>query len=95
LRGLLTLALGSAALALAACGSTTIDSGKVEQLVRDSAAAPKPERVQCPAGVQARKGEVFRCRLFYARGKQATLTVHIENDNGRVSFAPSDLSAGG
>ena len=89
------LALGPAALALTACGTTTIDSGKVEQLVRDSAASPKPERVQCPDGVPAHKGDVFRCRLFYARGKQATLTVHIQDDGGRVSFAPSDLHAGG
>jgi hypothetical protein len=94
LRRLLTLAVGSAVLPLAACGTTTIDSGKVEQLVRDNVAAPKPARVDCPDGVKARKGEVFYCKLDYPGRKPATLTVHIESDDGRVSFRPSDLKPG-
>ena len=94
LRGLLTLALGSAALAVAACGSTKIDSGKVEQLIRENAGQPTPERIVCPDGVEARKGDVLRCRLFYARGREATVTVHIEDGDGHVSFQPGDLKPG-
>ena len=95
MRRLLTLAVGSAALPLVACGTTTIDSGKVEQLVRDNVASPKPTRVDCPDGVEAKEGEVFYCKLEFPGRKPATLTVHIDSDEGRVSFQPSDLKPGG
>jgi hypothetical protein len=84
-----------AALPLAACGTTEIDSGKVEKLVLDNVAAPKPTRVDCPDGVTARKGEVFYCKLEYPGRGPARLTVHIDSDEGRVSFKPGDLAPGG
>ena len=82
------------ALALSACGTKTIDSGKVEKLIRDDVAPPKPTRIDCPDDVKAKKGRTFDCKLEYPGRRPATLTVHILGDDGRVSFDPSDLSGG-
>ena len=39
-----------------------------------------------------KEGETFECKLSYDHGvPPATVTVHIENDDGRVSFGPSDF----
>lgn len=79
---------------LAACGDTEIDSGKVEGLIRENVAEPKPRKVECPDGVKAEKGKTFECKLDYPGGKPATVTVHIDNEDGRVRFGPEDLRTG-
>jgi hypothetical protein len=82
------------ALTLSACGTTTIDSGKVEKLIRDSLAAPKPDRVKCPSDVKAEKGKTFTCTAEYAGRTPATVTVHIDDGDGRVHIGPGDLKPG-
>jgi hypothetical protein len=90
-----TLAVATAfVLLLSACGETKIDSGKVENLIEDSLAPPKPDRVSCPEDVKAEKGKTFVCRLEYPGRAPARLTVHIEDDEGRVRFDQSDLAPG-
>ena len=84
----------AAALVLAGCGGTTIDSGKVEKLIGDNLAGPRPDRVDCPSGVDADKGSTFECKIEYAGRTPATVTIHIEDEDGRVSFGPADLRPG-
>ena len=79
------------ALALAACGGTEIDAGKAESLIKDNV-RPQPKTVDCPEGVKAKGGETFQCDLTYDHGvPPAVVTVHIEDDDGRIRVAPGDL----
>jgi hypothetical protein len=88
-RKLVPLALG--ALLLVACGGTEIDAGKAESLIKTNI-SPQPRTVDCPDGVKAHKGETFRCDLTYGHGvPPAVVTVHIEDDDGRIRVGPGDL----
>jgi hypothetical protein len=79
-------------LLLAACGGTEIDAGKAESLIKDNIAGPQPKTVDCPDGVKAKGGDTFTCDLTYEHGlPPAKVTVHIENDDGRIRVAPGDL----
>ena len=79
------------ALALAACGTKEIDSGKAEKLIKENI-TPKPKTVDCPDGVKAKGGDTFTCKLTYEHGvPPAQVTVHIENKDGRIRVAPGDL----
>jgi hypothetical protein len=79
------------ALLLAACGSKEIDSGKAEKLIQQNI-TPQPKAVDCPDGVEAKGGETFTCKLTYEHGvPPAQVTVHIENDDGRIRVAPGDV----
>ena len=85
-------ALTLSALALAACGEAEIDSGKAEALIKDNIGGPPPKTVECPDEVRADKGETFRCDLTYEHGvPPAVVTVHIEDDDGRIRVGPGDL----
>jgi len=89
-RKLAVLAL--APLILAACGGTEIDAGKTEDLIKENVSGPPPRAVECPEGVEAKKGETFECELTYEQGvPAATVTVHIQDDDGRVRFGPGDF----
>jgi uncharacterized lipoprotein len=86
-------ALALSVLAVSGCGSTEIDAGKTEDLIKENVSGPPPREVECPEGVEAKKGETFQCELTYAGGlPAATVTVHIQDDDGRVRFGPGDLS---
>ena len=90
IRKLAVLALP--ALALTACGGTEIDAGKAESLIKDNIAGPAPKTVDCPDGIDAKKGETFRCDLTYEQGiPPASVTVHIEDDDGRIRVGPGDV----
>jgi hypothetical protein len=79
------------ALVLAACGSTQIDSGKAEKFLQENI-TPRPKTVDCPDGVEAKGGHTFTCKLTYEHGvPPAQVTVHIENNDGRIRVAPGDL----
>ena len=85
-------ALALPALALAACGGTEIDAGKAESLIKDNIGGPAPKTVDCPDGIKAKAGETFRCDLTYEHGvPPAVVTVHIEDDDGRIRVGPGDL----
>jgi hypothetical protein len=85
-------ALALPALFLAACGGTEIDAGKAESLIKENIGGPQPRTVECPDGIEARKGETFRCDLTYEHGvPPAVVTVHIEDDDGRIQVGPGDL----
>ena len=85
-------ALAVPALVLAACGGTEIDAAKAESLIKENIGGPPPRTVDCPDGVEAKKGSTFRCDLTYEHGVgPAVVTVHIEDDEGRIRVGPGDL----
>jgi hypothetical protein len=79
----------AAALPLAGCTQTEIDAGKAESFLRDN--VPGAFVAECPDGVEAKTGDTFECRIEYADGRRATVTVHIRSDEGRVSIGPGDV----
>jgi hypothetical protein len=80
------------ALLLVACGGTEIDAGKAEALIKDNIGGPQPKTVDCPDAVKADKGDTFRCDPTYEHGvPPAVVTVHIEDDDGRIRVGPGDL----
>jgi hypothetical protein len=85
-------ALAVPILVLTACGGTEIDAGKTEDLIRKSVTGPPPKTVECPDGIEAKKGETFYCDVTYDRGlPPASVTVHIEDDDGRIRVGPEDF----
>ncbi len=77
------------ALVLAGCTNTEIDAGKAEGFLRDNISGVRS--ADCPEGVEAKKGETFKCDLEYADGRRAKATVHIDSDEGRVKIGPGDV----
>lgn len=100
------LAVGVAALvpafALAGCGTTEIDSGKAEALIRKSVAGAgnfKVKSVSCPNGVTPRAGGTFTCQLSITSVADSsvhsgTVTVHEVDANGHVTISPTDFHVG-
>jgi Domain of unknown function (DUF4333) len=86
-------AVGLALATLAGCGGggRTIDAGKAARFVRQQLLGPPPSSIDCPKGVEAKKGETFGCTLVYPDGTSATVTVHVVSDSGRIRVAPSDF----
>ena len=84
------LALAAAALA-AGCGSTEIDADKAEDFIRTKLTGPDPRAVDCPDGVEAKKGGTFNCTVTYADNTKATVTVHMTDDEGSVRVGPEDF----
>lgn len=79
-------------LALAGCGGgPTIDHRKAERFVREQLLGPRPATIDCPKGVESKKGRSFGCTVIFRDGTSATVTVHVVSDSGRVSVAPSDF----
>jgi hypothetical protein len=86
-RGLLrpAIASGVAAAALGGCGETTIDPGKAEGLIRDSAARKEAiESVDCPSDIEAQEGDVFDCKLVARDGSEEKITIQQVDDSGRI-----------
>jgi hypothetical protein len=83
---------------LAGCGTTVIDSGKAEQLIKHSLAnAPNAsvKSVSCPDDVTPKAGGTFECKITVtakSNGSEhsGTVTVHMVNDKGEVTASPSD-----
>jgi hypothetical protein len=88
------LTAGVMALALASCSTTTtIDQKKAEKLILDnvSGANVKPEKVDCPSDVEAKKGETFTCTVSYDNGTEGKATVHMTDDEGAVTIGDADI----
>jgi len=90
----LPLASLAALLLVAGCGGgRTIDHVKAEKFVSDHLEGPRPASVDCPKGVESKKGKTFGCTVIFQDGTSATVTVHVVNDGGRVSVSPADFHA--
>jgi VCBS repeat-containing protein len=87
------------ALALAGCGTTVIDSGKAEKLVRQSVAAAgnfKVKSVSCPTNVTPKAGGSFNCQLTVTSNadgtsQSGTVTIHETDANGHVTIDSNDF----
>lgn len=90
------LAVALLALLVAGC-SQTIDSDKTEttiaRLVTTKIGTPV-QRVECPSGRTARKGDTFPCRVTGRDGSAANAIVTATDDDGTVRvtarFLPTD-----
>jgi hypothetical protein len=76
-----------AALALAACGARTIDSGELEsqlqeQLSAEAGADPAEVSVSCPEDIEAEEGREFDCTLVAPDGDEVRVEVTLTDDEG-------------
>ena len=90
--GRLALAPLAAALAVAGCGGgAKIDPGRAESFVGSQLLGPRPASIDCPKGIEAKKGRTFGCTVIYRDGTSATVTVHVVSDSGRIAVSPADF----
>jgi hypothetical protein len=76
-----------AALALAACGGSTIDSDDLEaqlaeQLSAEAGADPAEVSVSCPEDIEAEEGREFDCTLIAPNGDEVRVEVTLTDDEG-------------
>jgi hypothetical protein len=93
-RDLRVACLTTAAVALAGCGTTTIDKGKAEAFVR-SFFTPPARSASCPGGVEAKKGKTFTCTAVDSTGHRFRVVVHVVDDSGRVSVNSREVTPAG
>jgi hypothetical protein len=82
----------AAAIGLAACGKTTIDTGSAEKSISDNIQkqlGQKPKSVKCPGEITAKKGGTFTCTVTAADGSKATIKAVQTDDNGHFNFSIS------
>jgi hypothetical protein len=94
-----TAGITVAAALLAGCsvGTTTeIDSAEAEKFVTNAFAKP-PRSVKCPSGVKAKQGGTLTCDAVDSTGKRYRVTLHMADDEGRVTVGTKDFKpvAGG
>jgi hypothetical protein len=78
------------AIAGAGCGDREIDRAKAEAFAL-GAIRPAPRTVSCPKGVKVEKGKTFECHVTTTDGTPATITMHIADDDGKVTVGAGDL----
>jgi uncharacterized lipoprotein len=83
-------ALAATLLAGCSISTTEIDSGQAEEFVKQASAKP-PRSVECPEGIEAKEGGTFTCETVDSAGKRYRVTLHMADDNGRVTVGPSDF----
>src|SRR3954454_13244680 len=86
------IAVTAAALFATGCSlsTTEIDAGQAEQYVKGL--FPKPARsASCPSGVEAKKGKTLKCKAVDATGRRYVVTLHIANEDGRVTVGEGDI----
>jgi predicted small lipoprotein YifL len=93
-----TLAALAAAAALAACGEKTLNTGDAEKKIADvveEQGGKRPENVECPGDMKAKKGETYDCKVFLGEGNQATAKLTMLDDEGRFSISVLTLQGSG
>jgi hypothetical protein len=77
---------------LGGCGlsTTEIDSGQAEDFVKGAFEKP-PRSVSCPEGVEAKKGGTLVCDAVDSSGKRYRVTLHMADDEGRVTVGTKDF----
>ncbi len=94
--------LATATLAIAGCGASvsvggiTIDHEKAQRMVVDDLSGTGDQisarSAVCPEDVDAEKGETFDCTVTWEDGGRGSATVHIDSDEGAVSFDNDDVT---
>lgn len=77
-----------AALLVAGCGETVIDSTKTEEALQanlSKSLGEKVSSVDCPSDVEVEKGATFTCSVKLAKGAEQTATLKILNEDADVS----------
>jgi len=85
-----------AAIALAACGEKTLDTGAVQKAISENIAkqiGDKPRRVVCPDSIAAKKGKTFTCRVTRSDGKVVVVKAVQQDDKGDFVFSPTSQQA--
>jgi hypothetical protein len=80
-------ALVVAAIAIAGCGKTVIDSAKAEGAVAENLRRQLHEKVssvECPSGVEVKPKVTFECTVNLAGGGTETATLKILDDKADV-----------
>jgi hypothetical protein len=75
------------ALAVGACGATTLDGGDLEaqltdQLSADAGVDPADVSVSCPDDIEAEEGREIECTLIAPDGDEVTVEVTLTDDEG-------------
>jgi hypothetical protein len=84
---LAAIAVMFGALAIGACGATTIDAKKGEKFIRGVVTeqiAARVKAVNCPEDVKTKKGDTFVCSVTGADGSRGDVTVTQRDDDGNV-----------
>ncbi len=79
-----------AALALASCGESTIDSAKGEKFIRGVVAKQVVVRVAtvtCPDDVKRKQGATFSCSVAGDDGSKGNVLVTQRDDDGNISVS--------
>jgi hypothetical protein len=89
----LAVALGclalSAALLATACGKSQLDTSKLEDQIQTELAKRSGIEIQtvdCPDGVEARKGDKFTCSATTARNERVVIEVTQDDSKGAVTW---------
>jgi hypothetical protein len=92
--GVLAAPLAAAALLVAGCGETVIDSAKVEAAIEQNlhrATGEKVSSVECPSGVEVKAGATFECTVEL-EGKLEKATLKIVNSDADVEVTDLRVS---
>jgi hypothetical protein len=84
------VALALAVFLAAGCGETVIDSAKTEGAIEENlekSVGQKVSSVECPSGVEVKKGKTFDCTVNLESGKTETATLKILNSDADVEVA--------
>lgn len=87
------------AVALAACGTATVDPGSAENVIKSQIGRLGPieaTKVSCPSGVDKKQGVSFNCTVTLKNTSNGTtgsgtITLHITNGGSRAVFSTSDI----
>lgn len=102
-RRLLALALAAlAGLALAACGSETVDADDLANQIRDQMSEqagvdPEQVKVECPDDIKVEQGRTFECDLTAPNGDPVIVEVTLTDDEGTYEAVvpPEQFQQGG
>jgi hypothetical protein len=78
-----------AALVLAGCGETVLDSTNTEEQLtttRERETGEKVSSVNCPSDIQIDPGKTFECTIVLKGGKEEIATLRIRNKNADLSM---------
>jgi hypothetical protein len=91
------IALGVAAVALAACTKTVNTEGLEQQIAAElrTQTGVNPTSVECPEDVEAEAGATFTCTATADDGSTATITVTQQDDQGNLSWEVTNTGTGG
>lgn len=74
---------------VAACGEKTLDSGSAEEEISqklEELRNVKPEKVECPDDMKAKKGDKYECTLTAPNGDELPVDLTMTDDEGKFEF---------